>query len=118
MLLLRAAGLLDSACNGDFVKIVLLACFCAIHNHGFEVLFSFSAILQHTPCLPFGFSILKAGLKKSVLLSVYISKSGEIGLNSSSHGTISDSNSLTFTFAVSFVLELSTVYMKVFTYTV
>ncbi|CAL5441989.1 unnamed protein product [Camellia sinensis] len=44
-----------------------------IHNHGFEMLFSFSAIVQHAPCLPFGFSILKAGLNKSVLLSVYAS---------------------------------------------
>ncbi|KAF5946405.1 hypothetical protein HYC85_007791 [Camellia sinensis] len=37
------------------------------------MLFSFSAIVQHAPCLPFGFSILKAGLNKSVLLSVYAS---------------------------------------------
>lgn len=37
------------------------------------MLFSFSAIVQHTPYPPVGFSILKAGLNKSVLLSVYAS---------------------------------------------
>lgn len=66
-----SAGLLESDSSWDFLEIALLACFCAIHNHGFDVLFSFSAIVQHTPCLPVGFSILKAGLNKSVLLSVY-----------------------------------------------
>ncbi|KAI7757816.1 hypothetical protein M8C21_027175, partial [Ambrosia artemisiifolia] len=57
----------------DFVEIALLACFCAIHKHGYNLLFSFSAIVQHTPSPPVGFSILKAGLNKSVLLSVYAS---------------------------------------------
>ncbi|KAJ0581861.1 putative Piezo family protein [Helianthus annuus] len=57
----------------DFVEIALLACFCAIHKHGYDLLFSFSAIVQHTPYPPVGFSILKAGLNKSVLLSVYAS---------------------------------------------
>nr|XP_043619300.1 piezo-type mechanosensitive ion channel homolog [Erigeron canadensis] len=57
----------------NFVVIALLACFCAIHKHGYKMLFSFSAIVQHTPCPPVGFSILKAGLNKSVLLSVYAS---------------------------------------------
>ncbi|KAL8513510.1 hypothetical protein ACS0TY_012829 [Phlomoides rotata] len=68
---LSQLGLLESDSSWDFLEIALLACFCAIHNHGFDVLFSFSAIVQHTPCLPVGFSILKAGLNKSVLLSVY-----------------------------------------------
>ncbi|KAJ4892562.1 Piezo-type mechanosensitive ion channel-like protein [Raphanus sativus] len=68
-------GLLRSESSWDFLEIALLACFCAIHNHGFEVLFSFSAIVRHTPSPPIGFSILKAGLNKSVLLSVYSSPS-------------------------------------------
>ncbi|XP_006575093.1 piezo-type mechanosensitive ion channel homolog isoform X2 [Glycine soja] len=59
----------------DFLEVALLACFCAIHNHGFEMLFSFSAIIQHAPGPPIGFGILKAGLNKSVLLSVYSSSS-------------------------------------------
>ncbi|KAK9732624.1 hypothetical protein RND81_04G011100 [Saponaria officinalis] len=83
--MLSHLGLLEYDSTEDFLKIVLLACFCAIHNHGFDILFSFSAILQHAPCLPFGFSILKAGLNKSVLLSVYISKSGGFPRHCSSH---------------------------------
>ncbi|CAA3030661.1 Hypothetical predicted protein [Olea europaea subsp. europaea] len=71
MEVLSQLGLVESNSSWDFTEIALLACFCAIHNHGFELLFSFSAIVQHTPCLPIGFSILKAGLNKSVLLSVY-----------------------------------------------
>lgn len=66
-------GLLKHQSPWNFLEIALLACFCAIHNHGFEMLFSFSAIVQHTPCHPVGFSILRAGLNKSVLLSVYAS---------------------------------------------
>ncbi|KAL0370555.1 UNVERIFIED_CONTAM: Piezo-type mechanosensitive ion channel [Sesamum angustifolium] len=68
---LSQLGLLGRDSTWDFLEIALLACFCAIHNHGFEMLFSFSAIVQHTPSPPIGFSILKAGLNKSVLLSVY-----------------------------------------------
>ncbi|PWA92008.1 Piezo non-specific cation channel, R-Ras-binding domain protein [Artemisia annua] len=64
-------GLLETDSSWNFAEIALLACFCAIHKHGHKVLFSFSAIVQHTPCPPVGFSILKAGLNKSVLLSVY-----------------------------------------------
>ncbi|KZV41711.1 hypothetical protein F511_32842 [Dorcoceras hygrometricum] len=64
---------LESDSSWDFLQIALLACFCAIHNRGFEMLFSFSAIVRHTPCHPIGFSILRAGLNKSVLLSVYAS---------------------------------------------
>ncbi|KAK7392390.1 hypothetical protein VNO78_20827 [Psophocarpus tetragonolobus] len=66
-------GLRDEDSAWDFLEVALLACFCAIHNHGFEMLFSFSAIIQHAPSAPIGFSILKAGLNKSVLLSVYSS---------------------------------------------
>ncbi|KAK6120115.1 hypothetical protein DH2020_046151 [Rehmannia glutinosa] len=68
---LTQLGLLETDTSWDFLEIALLACFCAIHNHGFEMLFSFSAIVQHTPSPPVGFSILRAGLNKSVLLSVY-----------------------------------------------
>ncbi|KAJ4836126.1 hypothetical protein Tsubulata_035436 [Turnera subulata] len=72
---LSKLGFLNRASYGDFLKISALACFCAIHNHGFEVLSSFSAIVQHTPSPPIGFSVLRAGLIKSVLLSVYTSRS-------------------------------------------
>ncbi|XP_020540481.2 piezo-type mechanosensitive ion channel homolog isoform X3 [Jatropha curcas] len=74
-----------SASSGDFLKIATLACSCAIHNHGFEMLSSFSAILQHSPCPPFGFSILRAGLIKSVLLSVFTSTSKQSLDNNTSH---------------------------------
>ena len=80
------AGLLKHHSSWDFLKIALLACFCAIHNHGFEMLFSFSAIVQHTPSAPIGFSILKAGLNKSVLLSVYASSTTRYGHDNSSYG--------------------------------
>ncbi|KAF3663516.1 Piezo-type mechanosensitive ion channel -like protein [Capsicum annuum] len=73
MVILSQLGLLQSDSYYDFLEIAVLACFCAVHNHGFDVLFSFSAIVQHAPCPPVGFSILKAGLNKSVLLSVYAS---------------------------------------------
>ncbi|XP_027189756.1 piezo-type mechanosensitive ion channel homolog isoform X2 [Cicer arietinum] len=68
-------GLLQEDSAWDFLEVALLACFCTIHNHGFEMLFSFSAIIQHAPSPPLGFGILKAGLNKSVLLSVYASSS-------------------------------------------
>ncbi|KAL0389546.1 UNVERIFIED_CONTAM: Piezo-type mechanosensitive ion channel [Sesamum calycinum] len=68
---LSQLGLLESDSSLDFLEIAILACFCAVYNHGFEMLFSFSAIVQHTACPPIGFSILRAGLSKSVLLSVY-----------------------------------------------
>ncbi|XP_041993194.1 piezo-type mechanosensitive ion channel homolog [Salvia splendens] len=68
---LSQLGLVESNSPWNLLEIALLACFCAIHNHGFDMLFSFSAIVQHTPCLPVGFSLLKAGLNKSVLLTVY-----------------------------------------------
>ena len=69
------AGLLDCDSSWEFLEIALLACYCAIHNNGFDMLFSFSAFVQHTPYPPIGFSVLKAGLNKSVLLSVYCSSS-------------------------------------------
>ncbi|XP_028789013.1 piezo-type mechanosensitive ion channel homolog [Neltuma alba] len=75
MEVLMQLGLLEEDSSWDFLEVTLLACFCAIHNHGFEMLFSFSAIVQHAPSPPIGFSILKAGLNKSVLLSVYASSS-------------------------------------------
>ncbi|KAA8545065.1 hypothetical protein F0562_019836 [Nyssa sinensis] len=83
--ILSQLGLLDHANSGDFMKIAGLACFCAIHNHGFEMLFSFSAIVQHTPFPPIGWSILKAGLNKSVLLSVYTSTTRVSKSDNSSH---------------------------------
>ncbi|TQD69706.1 hypothetical protein C1H46_044761 [Malus baccata] len=79
-------GLLQHESSWDFLQIALLACFCAIHNHGSEMLFSFSAIVQHTPGRPFGFSILKAGLNKSVLLSVYASSAIQYRHDNPSYG--------------------------------
>ncbi|KAJ9547657.1 hypothetical protein OSB04_020200 [Centaurea solstitialis] len=73
MEILSQLGLHEHNSAWDFVEIAFLACFCAVHKHGYKLLFSFSAIVQHTPCPPVGFSILKAGLNKSVLLSVYAS---------------------------------------------
>ncbi|PSS10163.1 Piezo-type mechanosensitive ion channel like [Actinidia chinensis var. chinensis] len=73
--ILSQLGLLDNASSGDFMKIAGVACFCAVYNHGSEMLLSFSTIVQHTPFPPIGWSILKAGLNKSVLLSVYTSSS-------------------------------------------
>ncbi|KAM7258251.1 hypothetical protein ACFE04_013992 [Oxalis oulophora] len=75
MEIIQQLGLFQQDSSSDFLKIAVLACFCAIHNHGSEMLFSFSAIVQHTPSPPVGFSILRAGLNKSVLLSVYASSS-------------------------------------------
>lgn len=83
------AGLLKHDSSWDFLEIALLVCFCAIHNHGFEMLFSFSAIVQHTPSPPVGFSILKAGLSKSVLLSVYASSKTKYSHDNPSYGIIS-----------------------------
>ncbi|KAJ7977462.1 piezo-type mechanosensitive ion channel-like [Quillaja saponaria] len=85
MEVLLQLGLLEEDSSWDFLEIALLACFCAIHNHGFETLFSFSAIVQHIPFPPIGFSILKAGLNKSVLLSVYASSTMNSSPDSSSY---------------------------------
>ncbi|GAB4841187.1 hypothetical protein Ancab_021931 [Ancistrocladus abbreviatus] len=83
--ILSELGLLNSDGPWDFLEIALLACFCAVHNHGFEMLFSFSAIVQHTPYLPVGFRVLKAGLNKSVLLSVYATSTTRDGNDEPSH---------------------------------
>ncbi|KAJ7973395.1 Piezo-type mechanosensitive ion channel like [Quillaja saponaria] len=72
--ILPQLGLLNDINSGDFLKIAMLASFCAIHNNGLQIMFSFSAIVQHTPSPPIGFSILRAGLFKSVLRSVYTAR--------------------------------------------
>lgn len=77
--ILSQLGLHEHNSAWDFVEIAFLACFCAVHKHGYKLLFSFSGIVQHTPCPPVGFSILKAGLNKSVLLSVYASGNARNG---------------------------------------
>lgn len=83
------AGLLDRASRWDFMKIAILLFFCAVQNHGSKLLFSLSSIVQHTAYPPFGFSILKAGLNKSVLLSVYASPTArDSSFNNSLHGII------------------------------
>jgi hypothetical protein len=83
--ILSQLGLLNRDSTWDFLEIALLACFCAVHNHGFDMLFSFSAIVKHTPCRPIGFSILKAGLNKSVLFSVYASRATRSSSDDPSH---------------------------------
>ncbi|KAK9161398.1 hypothetical protein Syun_007739 [Stephania yunnanensis] len=83
--ILSQLGLSDQASPWDFLQIAVLLCFCAVHNHGFEMLYSFSAIVQHTPCPPVGFGILKAGLNKSVLMSVYASRAARQNQFNSSH---------------------------------
>lgn len=85
MEILSQLGLLDGYTSWDILEMALLACLCAVHIHGFDMLFSFSAIVQHAPCLPVGFSILKAGLNKSVLLSVYSSSTIRDSYNDDSY---------------------------------
>ncbi|XP_062084665.1 piezo-type mechanosensitive ion channel homolog isoform X2 [Humulus lupulus] len=79
--ILSDLGLLNQT-SGEFLPMALLACFCSIHNHGFDMVFSFSAIVQRAPYPPVGFSILRAGLIKSVLLSLSSSR-GYPQINSS-----------------------------------
>lgn len=79
MEVLSQLGLSNNAKTKDFVEIGSIVCFCAVHSHGFKMLFALSAVLRHTPCPPVGFSILKAGLNKSVLLSVYSSQNSRNG---------------------------------------
>ncbi|KAJ1417088.1 putative piezo-type mechanosensitive ion channel-like protein isoform [Sesbania bispinosa] len=67
--ILSRLGLLNHIHSVDFIKIAILACFCAIHNHGHQTLLLFSTIVRHTSCPPVGFSILRAGLIKPVRLS-------------------------------------------------
>ncbi|KAK9733565.1 hypothetical protein RND81_04G075400 [Saponaria officinalis] len=83
--ILTQLGLLDRDKSWDFLETALLTCFCAVHNHGFEMLFSFSDVVRHTPCHPVGFSVLKAGLNKSVLMSVYSSSSSGDHSNEASY---------------------------------
>ncbi|XP_047959723.1 piezo-type mechanosensitive ion channel homolog isoform X1 [Salvia hispanica] len=82
---LQELGLVQSDSTWEFLEIALLACLCAIHNHGFEMLFSFSKTVQRTPYPPIGFGILKAGLNKSVLLSVYTTFNFRDHRDNSSH---------------------------------
>lgn len=79
MEVLSQLGLSNNAKTKDLMEIGAIVCFCAVHSHGFKMLFALSAVLRHTPCPPFGFSILKAGLNKSVLLSVYSSQNSRDG---------------------------------------
>ncbi|KAG0472051.1 hypothetical protein HPP92_016597, partial [Vanilla planifolia] len=70
---LSQIGIRSHTSSRDFIEITVLLCFCTIQHHGLKMLVSFSSIVQHARHPPFGFSILKAGLNKSVLLSVYAS---------------------------------------------
>ncbi|XP_051209733.1 piezo-type mechanosensitive ion channel homolog isoform X2 [Lolium perenne] len=79
MEVLSQLGLSSNAKTKDLIEIGSIICFCAVHSHGFKMLFALSAVLRHTPCPPVGFSILKAGLNKSVLLSVYSSQNSRDG---------------------------------------
>ncbi|XP_062199124.1 piezo-type mechanosensitive ion channel homolog isoform X3 [Phragmites australis] len=79
MEVLSQLGLSYNATAKDFLEIGSIVCFCAVHSHGFKMLFSLSAVLRHTPYPPVGFTILKAGLNKSVLLSVYSSQNSRDG---------------------------------------
>lgn len=78
------SGLSTDASTRDFLQIGLLLCFCAIHSHGYKMLLSLSRVLKDTPYPPVGFTILRTGLNKSVLLSVYSSQNFGIGRPSSS----------------------------------
>ncbi|EAY74172.1 hypothetical protein OsI_02055 [Oryza sativa Indica Group] len=83
-------GLSNKSTTKDFMKIGSIVCFCAVHSHGFKMLFALSAVLRHTPSTPVGFTILKAGLNKSVLLSVYNSQNSRNGqADRSTHGLVS-----------------------------
>nr|XP_007147084.1 hypothetical protein PHAVU_006G095000g [Phaseolus vulgaris]ESW19078.1 hypothetical protein PHAVU_006G095000g [Phaseolus vulgaris] len=75
--ILSQLGLLNYIHSVDFFQISILACFCAIHNHGLQTLLSFSAIVRQTSCPPFGFNILRAFLIKPVCLSGYSPRSSE-----------------------------------------
>ncbi|XP_073222018.1 piezo-type mechanosensitive ion channel homolog isoform X3 [Cicer arietinum] len=75
--ILSRLGLLNHIHSVDFFKISILACFCAIHNHGLQTLLTFSAIVQHTSCPPVGFSIFRAGVSKPVRLSGDTPRSSE-----------------------------------------
>lgn len=82
----NVVGLLQHNSLVDFLKIAALACFCAICNNGFDMFLSYSAVVQDSPFPPIGWNILKAGLKRSFLSSVYFSTFQECGCHNSSHG--------------------------------
>ncbi|KAI4301844.1 hypothetical protein L6164_035084 [Bauhinia variegata] len=69
---LSQLGLLSHIYSADILKISILACLCAINNYGLQTLLTFSAIVQRTSCPPIGFSILRAGLIKPVIISIDI----------------------------------------------
>ncbi|XP_020211265.1 piezo-type mechanosensitive ion channel homolog isoform X2 [Cajanus cajan] len=75
--ILSQLGLLNHIHSVDFFKISILACFCAIHNHGLQTLLSFSAIVRQTSCPPVGFNILRVCLIKPVRLLGYSPRSSE-----------------------------------------
>uniref|UniRef100_A0A0E0MWP1 Uncharacterized protein n=1 Tax=Oryza rufipogon TaxID=4529 RepID=A0A0E0MWP1_ORYRU len=86
----KLSRLSNKSTTKDFMKIGSIVCFCAVHSHGFKMLFALSAVLRHTPSTPVGFTILKAGLNKSVLLSVYNSQNSRNGqADRSTHGLVS-----------------------------
>ncbi|XP_027349564.1 piezo-type mechanosensitive ion channel homolog [Abrus precatorius] len=75
--ILSQLGLLNHIHSVDLFEVSILACFCAIHNHGLQTLLLFSAIVRQTSCQPVGFSILRAGLIKPVRLSGFSPTSSE-----------------------------------------
>ncbi|KAL6324309.1 hypothetical protein AAG906_012555 [Vitis piasezkii] len=68
----------------DFLKIAVLACFVPFIIMGLKCSSHFQQLCSMLPP-SIGFSVLKAGLNKSVLLSVYTSTSRESQHNNSSH---------------------------------
>ncbi|XP_074356993.1 piezo-type mechanosensitive ion channel homolog [Apium graveolens] len=83
--ILSQLGLLQHTSFVEFLKIAALACFCSICNNGFDMFLSYSAVVQDSPFPPIGWNILKAGLKRSFLSSVYFSTFQECGCHNSSH---------------------------------
>ncbi|KAL2345732.1 hypothetical protein Fmac_007017 [Flemingia macrophylla] len=75
--ILSQLGLLNHIHSVDFFKISILACFCAIHNHGLQTLLSFSTIVRQTSCPPVGFNILRVFLIRPVCLLGYSPRSVE-----------------------------------------
>lgn len=71
ILIVAFAGLFNHINSEDLLKISILACFCAIHNHGLQALISLSTTVQHAPCPPIGFRIFRADVLTSILVSVY-----------------------------------------------
>ncbi|PKU85460.1 hypothetical protein MA16_Dca003200 [Dendrobium catenatum] len=85
--LLLAQRITTHVSSWDFIEISVLLCFCAIQHHGLKMLVSLSFIVQHTRHPDIGFSMFKAGLNKSVLLSVYAARNSLDGPSpGTSHG--------------------------------